>query len=125
MYAILRSIPNKLAGVAAIGLVFAALALLPYLHKPNCRSPVFRSLHQSLAWALIGDFLLLTYLGHQPVEPPFVALGQLATLAFFGILGAFCVAAWADQWLAGAFQPRVVKSLASKNFFFKNFYFFF
>jgi ubiquinol-cytochrome c reductase cytochrome b subunit len=113
VYAILRSIPNKLAGVAAIGLVFAALGLLPYLHKPNCRSPVFRSLHKGLAWALIGDFLLLTYLGHQPVEPPFVAMGQLATVAFFGILAAFCVAAWADQWLAGALKPSTVNPLAS------------
>lgn len=111
VYAILRSIPNKLAGVAAIGLVFLALGLLPYLHKPNCRSPVFRSLHQGLAWALIGNFLLLTYLGHQPVEPPFVLMGQLATVAFFGILAAFCVAAWADQWLAGAYKPYTVSAL--------------
>ena len=116
VYAILRSIPNKLAGVAAIGLVFAALALLPYLHKPNCRSPVFRSLHQSFAWALIGDFLLLTYLGHQPVEPPFVFMGQLATVAFFGILSAFCFAAWADAWLAGTSKPTSVQPLESSYF---------
>jgi quinol-cytochrome oxidoreductase complex cytochrome b subunit len=57
-------------------LVFAALAALPYLHKPNARGPIFRSLHKALAWALIGDFMLLTYLGQQPVEPPFVLLGQ-------------------------------------------------
>lgn len=100
VYAILRSIPNKLAGVRAIGLVFAALAALPYLHKPAARGPVFRSLHQALAWALIGDFMLLTYLGHQPVEPPFVLLGQLATVSFFALLGALCVAAWADSYLA-------------------------
>lgn len=117
VYAILRSIPNKLAGVAAIGLVFAALALLPYLHKPNCRSPMFRSVHQNLAWALIGDFLLLTYLGHQPVEAPFVILGQMATVAFFGILAGFCLAAWADQWLAGAYQPYHVNALASSFYY--------
>lgn len=109
VYAILRSIPNKLAGVLAILLVFVALALLPYAHKPACRSPQFRSLHQGLAWALIGDFLLLTYLGHQPVEAPYVLLGQGATVAFFGLLGLMCVAAWADQWLAGSLQPMVNK----------------
>jgi quinol-cytochrome oxidoreductase complex cytochrome b subunit len=47
VYAILRSIPNKLAGVRAIGLVFLALALLPYLHKPSCRGPSFRRVHQN------------------------------------------------------------------------------
>ena len=74
--------------------------MLPYLHKPNYRGPSFRVLHQYLALALIGDFLLLTYLGHQPVEAPYVALGQFATIGFFGLLAAICVAAWADQWLA-------------------------
>jgi ubiquinol-cytochrome c reductase cytochrome b subunit len=107
VYAILRSIPNKLAGVVAILLVFVSLALLPYAHKPVVRSPVFRSLHQNLAWAFIGDFLLLTYLGHQPVEAPYVFLGQGATVLFFVLLGAMCVAAWADQWLAGAYKPII------------------
>jgi ubiquinol-cytochrome c reductase cytochrome b subunit len=51
VYAILRSIPNKLAGVRAIGLVFVSLGALPYLHKPSARGPIFRSLHQALAWA--------------------------------------------------------------------------
>lgn len=116
VYAILRSIPNKLAGVLAILLVFVALGLLPYAHKPNYRGPTFRVLHQYLAWALIGDFLLLTYLGHQPVEAPYVFLGQLATVSFFGLLAAMCLAAWADQWLAGATlkkQPFPYSSFAA------------
>ncbi len=113
VYAILRSIPNKQAGVAAIGLVFAALAALPYLHKPNCRGPSFRRLHQTQVWALIGDFMLLTYLGHQPVEPPFVQLGQVATVCFFGLLAALCVAAWADHYLANLTQKSSTK--ISKN----------
>jgi len=112
-YAILRSIPNKLGGVAAMLMVFVVLGLLPYLHKPNVRSPIFRGLHQSLAWALIGDFLLLTYLGGQPVEEPFIVIGQLATLLFFVILAGLCFAAWADQWLAGAYKPHAVSSLAT------------
>lgn len=111
VYAILRSIPNKLAGVAAIGLVFVGLALLPYLHKPSYRGPQFRALHQSLALALIADFMLLTYLGQQPVEDPYVLLGQIATVAFFGLLAALCAAAWADQWLAGTQDPSLDKQL--------------
>jgi ubiquinol-cytochrome c reductase cytochrome b subunit len=82
-------------------LVFVALAFLPYMHKPNCRGPQFRALHEVLAWAFMGDFLLLTYLGHQPVEAPYVFLGQTATVGFFLILGGLCFTAWADQWLAG------------------------
>ena len=98
VYAILRSIPNKLAGVRAIGLVFAALAAQPYQHKPAARGPVFRSLHKGLAWALIGIFMQQTYLGSMPVEAPYVLLGQQATVLFFALLGALCVAAWADSY---------------------------
>jgi ubiquinol-cytochrome c reductase cytochrome b subunit len=107
VYAILRSIPNKLAGVLAILLVFVSLGLLPYLHKPSCRGPQFRAIHQNLAWALIGDFLLLTYLGNQPVEAPYVFLGQAATVTFFGLLGAICLAAWIEQVLSGALENKV------------------
>jgi hypothetical protein len=35
-----------------------------------------------------------------PVEAPYVLLGQLATVLFFALLGALCVAAWADSYLA-------------------------
>lgn len=110
----MRSIPNKLAGVAAIGLVFIALGMLPYMHKPGCRSPQFRALHQALAWAWIADFCLLTYLGHQPVEAPFVFLGQCATVAFFALIGGLCFAAWADQWLAGTL-PTKARSVSAKT----------
>ncbi len=74
------------------------MAALPYVHKPSCRGPSFRRLHETLVWALIGDFFLLTYLGQQPVEAPYVLLGQLATVCFFGLLAALCAAAWADHW---------------------------
>ena len=36
-YAILRSIPNKLGGVAAIGLVFVCLLLLPFINTSQVR----------------------------------------------------------------------------------------
>ena len=51
-------------------------------------------------WALIGDFMLLSYLGQQPVEPPYVVLGQRRTVRFFSLLIGLCVRAWADALLA-------------------------
>ena len=109
VYAILRSIPNKLAGVRAIGLVFAALAAQPYQHKPAARGPVFRSLHKGQARALIGIFMQQTYLGSMPVEAPYVLLGQQATVLFFALLGAQCVAAWADSYLANFSNKSLLK----------------
>jgi ubiquinol-cytochrome c reductase cytochrome b subunit len=53
------------------------------MHKPNFRGPQFRSVHQFIVVALIRDCCLLTWLGSQPVEAPYVVLGQTATIMFF------------------------------------------
>lgn len=83
VYAILRSIPNKLGGVLAIGLVFACLIALPFLHSSSIRSSSFRPLHKIFFWFLLADCLLLGWLGSQPVEEPYVFIGQLASFLFF------------------------------------------
>jgi ubiquinol-cytochrome c reductase cytochrome b subunit len=82
-YAILRSIPNKLGGVAAIGLVFVCLLLLPFLNTSQVRSSSFRPLHKILFWLLATDCLLLGWIGQKPVEDPYIIIGQLATVFFF------------------------------------------
>jgi len=83
VYAILRSIPNKLGGVAAIGLVFACLFALPFLNTSPIRSSTFRPLFQYVYWFLVADCVLLGWIGMQPVEDPYVLVGQIASLYFF------------------------------------------
>ena len=83
VYAILRSIPNKLGGVLAIALVFACLFALPFLNTSQVRSASFRPIHAKLFWLLVADCLILGWIGSQPVEAPYVAIGQLASLGFF------------------------------------------
>nr|ASV48055.1 cytochrome b [Dendrobates auratus] len=82
-YAILRSIPNKLGGVLALLFSIMVLFLLPLLHTSHQRALTFRPLAKFFFWALVANTLILTWIGGQPVEDPFILIGQLASISYF------------------------------------------
>ena len=83
-YAILRSIPNKGLGVAALFGSLLVLLALPHLNTSKIRSLQFRPLGKLLFWFFVADFFILTWIGACVVEPPFVLIGQLASAFYFG-----------------------------------------
>jgi ubiquinol-cytochrome c reductase cytochrome b subunit len=83
VYAILRSIPNKLGGVIALALAILILLILPITNKPIATSLRFYPINQILFWCLVIDWIVLTWIGARPVEDPFVTIGQLASIIYF------------------------------------------
>nr|AGQ21400.1 cytochrome b [Gracilinanus agilis]AGQ21401.1 cytochrome b [Gracilinanus agilis] len=82
-YAILRSIPNKLGGVLALLASILVLLVIPFLHTSKQRSLMFRPISQTLFWILTANLLILTWIGGQPVEQPFIIIGQVASISYF------------------------------------------
>lgn len=83
-YAILRSIPNKLGGVIALLLSILILVIMPFWHQRNFRGLAFYPLNKILFWFLIRVVFVLTWIGAKPVEEPYVLIGQIYTILYFG-----------------------------------------
>ena len=83
-YAILRSIPDKLGGVLAMGGSLVILGLLPWLTpKLVIKSSVFRPITRILFWFIVADFILLAWIGQNVAEFPFIEIGQILTFFYF------------------------------------------
>nr|YP_004425062.1 cytochrome b [Lasmigona compressa]ADL62636.1 cytochrome b [Lasmigona compressa] len=82
-YAILRSIPNKLGGVIALLMSILILMFMPMLHQNTMRSNTFYPTSQTFFWLFLGIFLVLTWIGKQSVEDPFIWIGQTFSTFYF------------------------------------------
>nr|AUJ21412.1 cytochrome b [Chaetopleura apiculata] len=82
-YAILRSIPNKLGGVLGLLMSILILFFVPLFHVGFMRSLSFYFFNQMMFWYFISIVILLTWIGSQPVEEPFIFLGQSLTFFYF------------------------------------------
>nr|AGS44259.1 apocytochrome b [[Candida] subhashii] len=82
-YAILRSIPDKLGGVAAMFGAIVILLALPVTDRSVIRGNTFKMASKLAYYLFIFNFVLLGNLGQLHVEVPFIALGQAATLYYF------------------------------------------
>lgn len=83
-YAILRSIPNKLLGVIAMFASLLILLAMPLLDVSRVRGSQFRPLMRWAFWFFVIDFAVLMAVGQEHVEYPWIAVGQVATVLYFG-----------------------------------------
>jgi ubiquinol-cytochrome c reductase cytochrome b subunit len=89
-YAILRAIPSKLGGVIALAaslLVFLA----PTTKKSKQNQTKNRPLQKTLILSLLGSLVILTWIGANPVEPPYEIVGQISSILYFLIIATVCI----------------------------------
>ena len=83
-YAILRAVPDQLGGVIAMGLATNIFLLLPWLDRSPVRSTRYRGWNFRCALTLfIISFLVLGWLGMQPVTPLFTWMARFFSLVYF------------------------------------------
>lgn len=82
-YAILRSIPNKLGGVIILLTSILILITLPFSNVRIINSCKFYFINKFLFWRYITSFIILTWLGAQLIESPYIQLTQVFTYLYF------------------------------------------
>lgn len=82
-YAILRSIPNKLLGVIAMFGSLLILLLLPLTDLSRIRGSQFRPAMKLAFWFFVVNFVILTWIGSQHPETPYLEIGQFSTAFYF------------------------------------------
>jgi len=82
-YAMLRSIPNKLAGVIVMFSSILILVFLPWLDTAKTRSSTYRPLAKQFFWIFAIVCILLGYLGSKPPEGIYVIAGRVLTACYF------------------------------------------
>jgi ubiquinol-cytochrome c reductase cytochrome b subunit len=80
-YAILRSVPNKLAG-AMFGSILVWF-VLPWLDTSKVRSARFRPMYRISLWVTVFAFFVLMWCGSQHPQGIVVLLGRVATAWYF------------------------------------------
>ena len=87
LYAVLRSVPNKLLGLGLILGYILCIIFLPFICKNFIiRSTMFRPFYGIVVWFFIFVCLLLGWIGSLPVISPFIEIGQLLTFLYFFII---------------------------------------
>ena len=83
-YAILRAIPDKLMGVAAMGASIVVLALLPWIDRGSVRSVRYRcGFHKWNIAGFVVTFVLLGWVGATPQTDFKTLVSQICTVTYF------------------------------------------
>jgi ubiquinol-cytochrome c reductase cytochrome b/c1 subunit len=111
-YGILRAVPSKIGGVAAMFGSIAILAFLPWIDTSRVRSMDYRPVAKVFFWAFVFNAIMLGWLGSKPAEGGYIIAARIATFYYFAyfaillVLGLFETPKRMPASIADAVLPR-------------------
>ena len=128
LFAVLRSVTDKLLGIFLIFCFIVALFLIPFLFRRSIvRSTFFKPLYRFVFWFFVGVCFTLGWIGKVPIVVPYIYIGQFVTVAYFATIVVLLPLALrfdklfyyslADEF-AFSMDSRVKSSKSSVNAFF-------
>jgi quinol-cytochrome oxidoreductase complex cytochrome b subunit len=121
-YAILRSVPNMVGGVVAMGLAVMMFAFLPFLDRSSIPGGAhYRPVFRVQFYLFLLDMLVLGYVGYVPATNQSIVIGQVATLCYFGSFFLIPFISKAEErWLVKRGLPPEVEALIASEAWGKN-----
>jgi len=116
-YAILRSVPNMVGGVVAMGLSVMMFAFMPILDRSRIPGGArYRPLYRVLFYLFVIDMLVLGYVGYQPPVGAMVMIGQAATVSYFAyFLLIFGLSKIEERWIIRRGLPPDMEALIASE----------
>ncbi len=112
-YAILRSVPNMVGGVVAMGLSVMVFAFMPYLDRSRIPGGAhYRPWYRAMFYVFVADMLALGYVGAHPVSEQTLLIGHVATIVYFALFVLLpFMSKMEEKWLIKRGLPREVEAL--------------
>jgi quinol-cytochrome oxidoreductase complex cytochrome b subunit len=116
-YAILRSVPNLVGGVVAMGLSVMVFSFMPYLDRSRIPGGArYRPWYRAMFYLFAVDMVVLGYVGYTPPSDQSIVMGKIATFFYFAmfVLLPF-ISRKEEQWLIRRGLPSDVKALVASE----------
>ncbi len=116
-YAILRSIPDLLGGVVAMGLSIFIFAMMPFIDRSKIPGGAkHRPWYRIMFYVFVVDVAVLTYVGAKPPEGFLTVIGQVATFIYFGLFLLLPLMSKKEEaWLRKRGLPKEIEEMMASE----------
>ena len=116
-YAILRSVPNLVGGVVAMGLSVMVFSFMPYLDRSKIPGGArYRPWYRVMFYLFVADMLVLGYVGYIPPTDQSIMLGKIATIFYFAQFALLpFISKREERWLIQRGLPPDVEALIASE----------